>query len=43
MDPAILLPAVGQAFVKLDPRQMIRSPVMFVVGRCGLDHCAADP
>ena len=31
MDPAILLPAVGQAFVKLDPRQMIRSPVMFVV------------
>ncbi len=27
----ILVPAVGQAFVKLDPRWMIRNPVMFVV------------
>ncbi len=31
LDPAILLPAVGQAFRKLDPRMMIRNPVMFVV------------
>jgi potassium-transporting ATPase ATP-binding subunit len=31
LDTAILLPAVGQAFQKLDPRLMIRSPVMFVV------------
>jgi potassium-transporting ATPase ATP-binding subunit len=31
MDKAILLPAVGQALLKLDPRQMIRNPVMFVV------------
>ena len=30
-DPAILLPAIGQSFVKLDPRLMIRNPVMFVV------------
>jgi K+-transporting ATPase ATPase B chain len=31
LDPAILLPAIGQSFRKLDPRLMIRSPVMFVV------------
>ncbi len=31
LDPSILLPAVGQAFRKLDPRMMIRNPVMFVV------------
>ncbi len=31
LDPAILLPAVGQALQKLDPRLMIRNPVMFVV------------
>jgi potassium-transporting ATPase ATP-binding subunit len=31
LDPAILLPAIGQSFVKLDPRAMIRNPVMFVV------------
>ena len=31
LDPRILLPAVTSAFVKLDPRQMIKSPVMFVV------------
>ncbi|HBK06991.1 MAG TPA: K(+)-transporting ATPase subunit B, partial [Acetobacteraceae bacterium] len=30
-DPAILGPAVGQALKKLDPRLMIRNPVMFVV------------
>jgi K+-transporting ATPase ATPase B chain len=31
LDPSILLPAVGQALQKLDPRLMIRNPVMFVV------------
>src|SRR5580658_6233182 len=30
-DPAILGPAVGDAFRKLDPRHMWRNPVMFVV------------
>jgi K+-transporting ATPase ATPase B chain len=30
-DPAILLPAIGNAFLKLDPRLMARNPVMFVV------------
>jgi K+-transporting ATPase ATPase B chain len=31
MDGAILLPAIGNAFQKLDPRAMIRNPVMFTV------------
>ncbi|RED21391.1 K+-transporting ATPase ATPase B chain [Rhodopseudomonas thermotolerans] len=31
LDPAILLPAIGQAFVKLDPRTLIKNPVMFVL------------
>ena len=31
LDPAILVPAIGQAFHKLDPRLMIKNPVMFVV------------
>jgi K+-transporting ATPase ATPase B chain len=31
LDPSILVPAIGQAFGKLNPRLMIRSPVMFVV------------
>jgi len=31
LDPAILAPAVSQAFRKLDPRFMWRNPVMFVV------------
>ena len=30
-DPAILIPAIGGAFRKLNPRHMIKSPVMFVV------------
>ncbi len=29
-DPAILFPAVRQAFVKLDPRRLMRNPVIFV-------------
>ena len=29
-DPAILLPALRDAFVKLDPRQLMRNPVIFV-------------
>jgi K+-transporting ATPase ATPase B chain len=30
-DPAIVIPAVSQAFVKLDPRTLIKNPVMFVL------------
>ena len=31
LDPKIVMPAIGAAFVKLDPRVMIKNPVMFVV------------
>src|SRR6202140_3486736 len=31
LDPKIVIPAIGSAFAKLDPRKMIKSPVMFVV------------
>src|SRR5258708_33215152 len=31
LDPKIVLPAIWSAFAKLDPRLMIKSPVMFVV------------
>src|SRR5437667_251004 len=31
LDPKIVVPAVRAAFVKLDPRLMIKNPVMFVV------------
>src|SRR6516164_9881984 len=31
LDPKIVTPAIGSAFRKLDPRVMIKSPVMFVV------------
>src|SRR6476661_2581197 len=30
-DPKIVLPAIGSAFVKLNPRTLIRNPVMFVL------------
>src|SRR5579864_7289677 len=30
-DRAILVPAIGDSFKKLDPRRMARNPVMFVV------------
>jgi K+-transporting ATPase ATPase B chain len=30
-DPKIVLPAVGSAFVKLNPRTLIKNPVMFVL------------
>ena len=30
-DPKIVLPAIGSAFAKLDPRAMMNNPVMFVV------------
>ena len=32
MDPAILVPALGDSFKKLSPRWQARNPVMFVVG-----------
>jgi K+-transporting ATPase ATPase B chain len=31
LDPKIVIPAVGSSFRKLDPRLMVKSPVMFVV------------
>jgi K+-transporting ATPase ATPase B chain len=31
LDPKIVLPAIGSAVAKLDPRLMVKSPVMFVV------------
>src|SRR5882757_61470 len=31
LDPKIVVPAIGSALAKLDPRIMIKSPVMFVV------------
>ena len=31
LEPKIVLPAIGQAFVKLDPRTLIKNPVMFVL------------
>ena len=31
LDPKIVGPAIGSAFVKLDPRMMVKNPVMFVV------------
>ncbi|RXH02089.1 potassium-transporting ATPase subunit KdpB [Bradyrhizobium vignae] len=31
LDPRIVVPALGAAFTKLDPRSMIKNPVMFVV------------
>jgi len=30
-DPKIILPAIGSSFVKLDPRTLIKNPVMFVL------------
>src|SRR5258708_33873057 len=30
-DPKIVVPAIGSAFVKLNPRIMIKNPVMFVL------------
>ena len=29
--PKIVVPAIGQAFVKLDPRTLMKNPVMFVL------------
>jgi K+-transporting ATPase ATPase B chain len=31
LDPAIVMPAIGQAFLKLDPRVLVKNPVMFVL------------
>ena len=30
-DPRIVMPAIGSAFIKLDPRTLIKNPVMFVL------------
>lgn len=31
LDPKIVIPAIGSAFAKLDPRKMIKNPIMFVL------------
>src|SRR6266571_9065935 len=31
LDPKIVVPAIGASFVKLDPRTLIKNPVMFVL------------
>ena len=31
LDPKIVLPAIGSAFVKLNPRTLMKNPVMFVL------------
>ena len=31
LDPKIVVPAIGQAFVKLNPATLIKNPVMFVL------------
>src|SRR5471030_3243432 len=31
LDPKIVMPAIGSAFVKLDPRTLIKNPIMFVL------------
>jgi len=31
LDPKIVVPAIGQSFVKLDPRTLVKNPVMFVL------------
>ena len=31
LDPAIVIPAIGQAILKLDPRSLAKNPVMFVL------------
>src|SRR5256884_7487875 len=30
-DPKIVVPAIGSAFVKLNPRSLVKNPVMFVL------------
>jgi potassium-transporting ATPase ATP-binding subunit len=30
-EPKIIIPAIGSAFAKLDPRTLMKNPVMFVV------------
>src|SRR5271165_5326439 len=30
-DPKIVVPAIGSAFIKLDPRTLMKNPVMFVL------------
>src|SRR5689334_10598632 len=31
LDPEIVVPAIGSAFVKLNPRSLMKNPVMFVL------------
>ena len=43
LDPAILVPALGDAVRKLDPRVLVRNPVMFVVEVVTILTTAAVP
>ena len=36
LDPKLLMPAIGDAFLKLSPRVQFRNPVMFVVFVCSI-------
>jgi K+-transporting ATPase ATPase B chain len=40
-DPKILIPAIGDAFIKLNPRLMVKNPVMFVT-LVGAIICTVD-
>src|SRR4029077_20946891 len=40
-DPKIIGPAIGDAFLKLDPRLMVKNPVMFVT-MVGAAICTVD-
>jgi K+-transporting ATPase ATPase B chain len=40
-DPKILIPAIGDAFIKLNPRLMVKNPVMFVT-LVGAVICTVD-
>jgi K+-transporting ATPase ATPase B chain len=37
LDPKIVMPAIGQAFVKLNPRTLIKNPVMFALEIVAVD------
>ena len=41
-DPAIVVPAIGESFKKLNPLHMVGNPVMFVTEVGAADHHGAD-
>ena len=42
-DPKIVVPAIGSAFVKLDPRTLMKNPVMLILGRHRADNGHPGP